>query len=491
MLKTDDPIQLGAHEYRITKPLGAGRVAQVYQAERLPERSVVVVKLLKDDRLHDQGAYDEFEKEARLLREVLPRAEEAHKTRYAVSLYDSGRDQMGRPFQVQELALGQPAVFFLPLKEDTALEIAIQLARMLHVVHSVDVAVPDMKLEEIFWDSVQIRAVDWNLTRSGLEEVRRDQFRCGALLYHLFAGQPLLADTVNCQFLGEPGFGVPGWQELSYGVRAIVGKAIHRDVARRYAAAQDLLDDLSWFREICHLATERKVEEIRDQARSMRKRRPELAIAACEQGLRSVADAGLREDLERLRQEAEQELENEVLRSVATARANLNALYFQDAIGGFESALKSDPANRAARYYLAQARVGLAMDTRKILDTENGKDAWKAVTQLTSCLMHSQDDLAAQWLANARSLVQDGEGVGKEFDMLDGMIRASRLVGDAERALSNHDFAGALEKLASAQVVAPDDLWIARLRDQVDQGRKRTEKVEELWAQVLALTKES
>ena len=484
-MKTGERIRLGEHEYRIVQPLGAGYLAQVYQAERLLDHEMVAVKVLKEEHLTNYRARAQFEEESQVLT-LLAEAEQISGTHYIVRLYDAGQDREGRLYQVQELAAGRPVVYWLSLPEETRLEISAQFAHLLEITHGAGVALPDMKIDEIFWDGASIQVVDWNLTRQGEEEQQRDLFRFGALMHHLFAERELLVNTDAWQVEGELGFGVPlpRWQELSYGTRAIIARAVHRDVARRYQTAQELRQDVLWQQENLRLAQARNLAELEARAGEARwKERWDNTIAACELALPIATDAESQRRLERLRDEAKDELEKEVLRPLSRGQAKMGARRWatertehgedRGAIQEFESALRLDPTNRPARYFLSQARIGLHLDTQQESGSEQIAVAWQATQQVVHSLIRGEYELAEEWLSKARELLPEVW----ELEQLAGAIQAGYLVREAEGALREGNFDGALERLKHAQVQAPGEAWIRGLQEQVELERERAARI--------------
>jgi uncharacterized protein (DUF1330 family) len=491
-MRIGDVIRLGARDYHLLEILGIGYLAQVYKAETLPDQQVVVIKFLKEEHLTDYKARSQFEKECDVLKR-LNAAEEAAGTHYAVRLLDAGVDPHGRPYQVQELAQGKPLNLWLRnLPEAVGLDIAIQFAHLLQIAHSIDVALPDMKIDEIFWDGVSIRMVDWNLTRQGIEEQQKDLIRFGALMFHLFAERPLQL-TSDLQVKGEIGYGVPKWAQLSEGTRSIIMRAIHREPQKRYHSAEELRQDLEWQRENLRLAQDGRWRDLEARAKeACRMDRWEMALATCLAALEAGPDEDGRLRLERLRDEIQEELGKEIRRPLVIGQIVLKGGEYRRAIEEFEKVLRLDPTNREARYLLAQAHIELALEETDYfrLDPRGREQKGQIrqyLNQVTQALIHKHYKAAEEALelikklpAPAGTLLANLGGV----QQLEGAIRAGKLVVEAEEALKARNFTDAEEFLQRALAAAPEEEpWIRPLLQQVEAERLRQAELDRLWAQ--------
>ena len=86
-------------KYRVTRELGRGGMAAVYEAEHVHIGKKVAVKVLASELASSTIVIERFFREARAAASV--------KSPYIVEVYDSGRLEDGRPFIVMELLEGE------------------------------------------------------------------------------------------------------------------------------------------------------------------------------------------------------------------------------------------------------------------------------------------------------------------------------------------------------------------------------------------------
>lgn len=137
--------QLIGGRYRITGPLGAGAMADVYQAIDETTQSSVAVKLLKED-ISDRSTYhDRFE------REVLITSKLSHPT--CIRVLDFGTMARGLPYQIMELVPGRQLADVLDECESMlparALHILKQLLHALAACGDAGIVHRDLKPENI------------------------------------------------------------------------------------------------------------------------------------------------------------------------------------------------------------------------------------------------------------------------------------------------------------------------------------------------------
>lgn len=485
-MKKDETIRLGDLDYRIVTWLGAGYVAQVYQAERLTDDLPVAIKLLKEEHLTSHRIRGEFQDEGRVLR-LIEASEKTHGTHYAIRMYADGQDAAGRLFQIQELAKGRPVIHWLPLDdqdplrgEELGLDISIQLAHLLEISHAAGIALPDMKMDALFWDGTSLQVIDWNLASHDEREKRLDLFRCGALLHRIFTERTVQIDREKWQVQGELGFGIPRWHELTRGTRMIITRALHRDEARRFDTARALRGALSWHKESLSLARRGDLSALLERAgkASFQDRWEEIA-AVCQLALPLTTDEETRRRVQRLSAQAQQELQNEILRPLGGGQSYLGAGLYPEAIEEFESVLGLDPANRPAHYYLAQAHTLRALAKRRGSAPGDSAQLKQITDQIVENLIRRDYGTAEQWFAQARDLAPPLP----ELERFAGAIQAGYLELEAEQLLGQGDYESALARLRSAQVQARDQSWIPSLVRQVELERDRAAKIAEVRAE--------
>lgn len=137
--------QLIGGRYRVTAPLGAGAMADVYQAVDETTQNAVAVKLLKEE-IRDRSTYhDRFE------REVLITSKLSHPT--CIRILDFGSTGDGLPYQIMELVPGRPLADVLDACESMsparALHILKQLLHALAACGDAGIIHRDLKPENI------------------------------------------------------------------------------------------------------------------------------------------------------------------------------------------------------------------------------------------------------------------------------------------------------------------------------------------------------
>ena len=86
-------------KYRVTRELGRGGMAAVYEAEHIDIGKKIAIKVLAAELANSAIVIERFVREARAAASV--------KSPYIVEVYDSGRIEDGRPFIAMELLEGE------------------------------------------------------------------------------------------------------------------------------------------------------------------------------------------------------------------------------------------------------------------------------------------------------------------------------------------------------------------------------------------------
>jgi serine/threonine-protein kinase len=133
-------------KYRVTREIGRGGMAAVYEAEHLALGKKIAVKVLAAELSASTIVIERFFREARAAASV--------KSPHIVDVYDSGRLEDGRPFIAMELLEGESlydrmARIRLIEPKDTV-RIITQCARGLMKAHAAGIVHRDLKPENIF-----------------------------------------------------------------------------------------------------------------------------------------------------------------------------------------------------------------------------------------------------------------------------------------------------------------------------------------------------
>jgi len=274
------PTQIGdviAGRYRVLRTLGSGGYGDVVEAERVDGGASVAVKVMHDRLLDAPSVQQRFEREAAMLQQL------RHPN--IVQLLDFGQTDEALPFIAFELLIGDTLRRAIErdgaLGMQRSLQVARQVLSALAAAHAVDVVHRDIKPENIFLcQSPQqlVKVLDFGiakpvnaggaataLTATGQmigtphymapEQVRgagdigaeADLYSLGTVIAEMLTGAMLVQGATQIDLLmvhiaDEP---LPLPEQLQgTPIGAIIGRAVAKDPAARFASAAEMLAQL-------------------------------------------------------------------------------------------------------------------------------------------------------------------------------------------------------------------------------------------------------
>ena len=275
-----------AGKYRITREIGRGGMAAVYEAANVDIGKRVAIKVLAQELTTSAVVVERFLREAR--------AAAAIRSPYICDIYDSGKLDDGRPFLVLELLEGESLYERMTkirwLDADMTVTIVTQTCRGLTKAHAASIVHRDLKPENIFltkdeegrlvskildfglakfYAPMENAGPQARLTREGAvfgtpaymspEQVRgqgavdhrADLWALGCIVYECFTGRTVwsteqgvamtFAQIANAP-LPRPSQYRP---DLPAGFTAWFDKALNRDITQRFQAAREFSDEFA------------------------------------------------------------------------------------------------------------------------------------------------------------------------------------------------------------------------------------------------------
>jgi eukaryotic-like serine/threonine-protein kinase len=288
-VQPDSKIGMGAvlvGKYRVTRELGRGGMAAVYEAEHVNIGKRVAIKVLAAELASSAVVIERFFREARAAASV--------KSPYIVDVYDSGRLEDGRPFIAMELLEGESLYDRMArvrlIDAQATVRILGQVAKGLTKAHAVGIVHRDLKPENIhlckgedgeevakildfglakFYAPVEVDEKTARLTREGAvfgtpaymspEQVRgqgtvdhrSDLWALGCMAFECLTGRPVwnTDQGVAMTFAAIAAAQLPVPSRLRPDLPPAFDlwflKALDRDPARRFQTAKELADELA------------------------------------------------------------------------------------------------------------------------------------------------------------------------------------------------------------------------------------------------------
>jgi serine/threonine protein kinase len=273
-------------KYRVSRELGRGGMAAVYEAEHVDIGKRVAIKVLAAELASSSIVIERFFREARAAASV--------KSPYIVEVYDSGRLEDGRPFIAMELLEGESLYDRMArvrlIDSPATVRIIAQVAKGLGKAHAAGIVHRDLKPENIhlckgedseevakildfglakFYAPVQTDEKSARLTREGAvfgtpaymspEQVkgqgtvdhRADLWALGCMAFECVTGRPVwnTEQGVAMTFAAIAAAPLPTPSRLRPDLPAAFDvwfqKALERDPARRFQTAKELAEDLA------------------------------------------------------------------------------------------------------------------------------------------------------------------------------------------------------------------------------------------------------
>jgi serine/threonine protein kinase len=275
-----------AGKYKVTRELGRGGMAAVYEAENISIGKRVAVKVLAAELSNSAIVIERFFREARAAASV--------KSPYIVEVYDSGRLEDGRPFIAMELLEGESLYDRMArvrlIDTQTTVRIIGQVARGLMKAHAANIVHRDLKPENIhlckgedgeeiakildfglakFYSPVKTDEKTARLTREGAvfgtpaymspEQVkgqgsvdhRADLWALGCMTYECLTGRPVWNTdqgvAMTFAAIAAAQLPVPSKMrpDLPPSFDNWFRKALDRDANKRFQSAKELADELA------------------------------------------------------------------------------------------------------------------------------------------------------------------------------------------------------------------------------------------------------
>ena len=276
------PGQVLAGKYRVERVIGAGGMGYVVAARHLGLNQVVALKLVRAGQRSDDTQVARFLREARTAAKL--------KSEHVVKVFDVGRLEDGRPFQVMELLDGRDLSAYadphglLPIPQ--VVGYVLQVCEALAEAHAQGIIHRDLKPSNLFLAQRPaageiVKVLDFGISkvtspdersmtrskdRMGTPaymspeqlrsakniDARADLWSIGVILYELLSGAvPFDGETIGqlcTQILDAP---TPSLRQrapnVPAGLEAVVFRCLEKDPNKRYAAIPELAAALAPF----------------------------------------------------------------------------------------------------------------------------------------------------------------------------------------------------------------------------------------------------
>lgn len=242
LLAINQNFQTQSGTYTVQQKLGSGLTSEVYKARGADGTEVAIKVMRPTASAMDRKA---FISEAMTLARMQELEKNAGDGLFVAPRFYGADESASPPYIVQELISGKQLPDLLAatprLPEADALTIAAQLFRTLHLLHTgLNLTYIDLKLENLWWNPAKraLKMTDWG-TLSALDPVgvARDLLRGSQYLYRILTGKTI-TETRGIPLQRPDDF--PEWKEISWGLREMLQRMLHRDPGVRYQSADQI-----------------------------------------------------------------------------------------------------------------------------------------------------------------------------------------------------------------------------------------------------------
>ena len=260
--------------YRITQKIGSGGMTEVYLAEREADGLNIVLKIL------DSHGKDASEHLVRFIQEYALLSKITHP--HVIRIYDQGFTDDHAYIAMEYFERGDLRKLFGPeMTQKRALGVIREVAGALDAIHRRGIVHRDIKPENIMQRiDGSVALADFGIAKSMLQAegmgltqthhgdvvgtpyylspeqasgkvitTQSDLYSLGVMMFEMLAGKrPFIAESLDMLLAQHLHAETPALPPAHAHLQPIVNKLTHKDLALRYASAQDLLADMERLR---------------------------------------------------------------------------------------------------------------------------------------------------------------------------------------------------------------------------------------------------